>query len=372
MKLTVPAVLLDDERRARAVARMRELGLFSPDEGRLHRRAGHAAPRLAHGVAARPLRPRAAHRLAGLRRGLRAGEHGRHHPVERLPRLPVIHCREGRALVRHPRTAAAACATSTTARTTRSVRASLPGATSLRHAACRWARPTRGTPRSWTRCSAPRAAPGRPSAKRARGARGLPATMAPAAQGYRPMVRTVVFGAINVGSNPTTPATGRAALSWFRKGLTRRLEATHAHDRDCPRRRRGNAHEVPSPQGHAQAPRPPARLLGSRAPRARPVPSASWWSWGMAPTRCGAHLANEKDVECVEQAERLGTGHAVRVALEGARVTEGALLVLNGDGPARGTRDPAAPGRPRRGGRGRLGHPHLDARGPVRLRTPGV
>ncbi len=35
MKLTVPAVLLDDERRARAVARMRELGLFSPDEGRL-------------------------------------------------------------------------------------------------------------------------------------------------------------------------------------------------------------------------------------------------------------------------------------------------------------------------------------------------
>ncbi|WP_455136732.1 bifunctional UDP-N-acetylglucosamine diphosphorylase/glucosamine-1-phosphate N-acetyltransferase GlmU, partial [Thermophilibacter sp.] len=39
------------------------------------------------------------------------------------------------------------------------------------------------------------------------------------------------------------------------------------------------------------------------------------------------------DVECVEQTERLGTGHAVRTALEGARVTEGPVLVLNGDGP---------------------------------------
>ena len=46
-----------------------------------------------------------------------------------------------------------------------------------------------------------------------------------------------------------------------------------------------------------------------------------------------AHLANEKDVECVEQAERLGTGHAVRVALEATGVSEGPVLVLNGDGP---------------------------------------
>lgn len=46
-----------------------------------------------------------------------------------------------------------------------------------------------------------------------------------------------------------------------------------------------------------------------------------------------AHLSAEKDVECVEQTERLGTGHAVRVALERARVNEGAVLVLNGDGP---------------------------------------
>ena len=46
-----------------------------------------------------------------------------------------------------------------------------------------------------------------------------------------------------------------------------------------------------------------------------------------------AHLAGEKDVECVEQTERLGTGHAVRVALEEACVNEGAVLVLNGDGP---------------------------------------
>ena len=46
-----------------------------------------------------------------------------------------------------------------------------------------------------------------------------------------------------------------------------------------------------------------------------------------------AHLADEKDVECVEQTERLGTGHAVRVALEGAHVTEGHVVILNGDLP---------------------------------------
>ena len=46
-----------------------------------------------------------------------------------------------------------------------------------------------------------------------------------------------------------------------------------------------------------------------------------------------AHLADEKDVECVEQTERLGTGHAVRVALEGAHVTEGPVVILNGDLP---------------------------------------
>ena len=46
-----------------------------------------------------------------------------------------------------------------------------------------------------------------------------------------------------------------------------------------------------------------------------------------------AHLANEKDVECVEQAERLGTGHAVRVALEGTGVASGPVVILNGDLP---------------------------------------
>ena len=46
-----------------------------------------------------------------------------------------------------------------------------------------------------------------------------------------------------------------------------------------------------------------------------------------------AHLANEKDVECVEQTERLGTGHAVRVALEATGVAEGPVVILNGDLP---------------------------------------
>ena len=46
-----------------------------------------------------------------------------------------------------------------------------------------------------------------------------------------------------------------------------------------------------------------------------------------------AHLAAERDVECVEQAERLGTGHAVRVALEATGVDSGPVVILNGDLP---------------------------------------
>ncbi len=46
-----------------------------------------------------------------------------------------------------------------------------------------------------------------------------------------------------------------------------------------------------------------------------------------------AHLASEPDVECVEQTERLGTGHATRVAIEAAHVTEGPIVILNGDLP---------------------------------------
>lgn len=38
-------------------------------------------------------------------------------------------------------------------------------------------------------------------------------------------------------------------------------------------------------------------------------------------------------VETVEQTERLGTGHAVRVALEACNVTSGPVVVLNGDLP---------------------------------------
>ncbi len=46
-----------------------------------------------------------------------------------------------------------------------------------------------------------------------------------------------------------------------------------------------------------------------------------------------ALLADEPGVECVLQAERLGTGHAVRVALEQAGVSQGQVLVLCGDTP---------------------------------------
>ena len=46
-----------------------------------------------------------------------------------------------------------------------------------------------------------------------------------------------------------------------------------------------------------------------------------------------AHLSAEKDVECVEQTERLGTGHAARVAIEAAGVSSGPVVILNGDLP---------------------------------------
>lgn len=45
------------------------------------------------------------------------------------------------------------------------------------------------------------------------------------------------------------------------------------------------------------------------------------------------HLANEKNVEFVEQTERLGTGHAVRVALEATGIDAGPVVILNGDLP---------------------------------------
>lgn len=51
-----------------------------------------------------------------------------------------------------------------------------------------------------------------------------------------------------------------------------------------------------------------------------------------------ALLAGEPGVECVEQTERLGTGHAVRIALEQAGIEGGSVLVLCGDTPLlRGT-----------------------------------
>lgn len=45
------------------------------------------------------------------------------------------------------------------------------------------------------------------------------------------------------------------------------------------------------------------------------------------------HLSSEEHVEFVEQTERLGTGHAVRVALEGADISEGPVAILTGDAP---------------------------------------
>nr|WP_073296070.1 bifunctional UDP-N-acetylglucosamine diphosphorylase/glucosamine-1-phosphate N-acetyltransferase GlmU [Parolsenella massiliensis] len=46
-----------------------------------------------------------------------------------------------------------------------------------------------------------------------------------------------------------------------------------------------------------------------------------------------AYAGADAQVECVEQAERLGTGHAVKVALEATGIYEGPVVVLNGDLP---------------------------------------
>ncbi len=46
-----------------------------------------------------------------------------------------------------------------------------------------------------------------------------------------------------------------------------------------------------------------------------------------------AYAQSSVQVETVEQAERLGTGHAVRVALGACNVTSGPVVVLNGDLP---------------------------------------
>lgn len=46
-----------------------------------------------------------------------------------------------------------------------------------------------------------------------------------------------------------------------------------------------------------------------------------------------ALFAGDEAVECVMQEERLGTGHAVRVALDASAVAEGPVLVLCGDTP---------------------------------------
>lgn len=46
-----------------------------------------------------------------------------------------------------------------------------------------------------------------------------------------------------------------------------------------------------------------------------------------------AILEGQPDVECVLQAERLGTGHAVQIALDAAGIASGQVLVLCGDTP---------------------------------------
>ena len=47
----------------------------------------------------------------------------------------------------------------------------------------------------------------------------------------------------------------------------------------------------------------------------------------------GAYAGSDVAIECVEQTERLGTAHAVRVALDATGIAAGPVVVLNGDLP---------------------------------------
>ncbi len=46
-----------------------------------------------------------------------------------------------------------------------------------------------------------------------------------------------------------------------------------------------------------------------------------------------ALFANDTDVTCIEQTERLGTGHAVKTVLDQVSLDEGVCVILNGDSP---------------------------------------
>lgn len=61
-------------------------------------------------------------------------------------------------------------------------------------------------------------------------------------------------------------------------------------------------------------------VVGSHAQEVRDIVDASYASAAAS-------------IECVEQAERLGTGHAVKVALSACGISEGPVVVLNGDLP---------------------------------------
>lgn len=61
-------------------------------------------------------------------------------------------------------------------------------------------------------------------------------------------------------------------------------------------------------------------VVGSHAQEVRDIIGASYASAAVS-------------IECVEQAERLGTGHAVKVALSACGISEGPVVVLNGDLP---------------------------------------
>lgn len=63
-------------------------------------------------------------------------------------------------------------------------------------------------------------------------------------------------------------------------------------------------------------------VIGSHADEVRALLDATY-----------GHTPRADAIECVVQTERLGTGHAVRVALEATGVDSGAVVVLNGDLP---------------------------------------
>ena len=105
-------------------------------------------------------------------------------------------------------------------------------------------------------------------------------------------------------------------------------------DSGRPRCRRGQADEVGVTEDVASVARPDAaRARAGGGGRRWPLTVPWWWS-ETAPTRSRRTWPRSPPTRRPAlQAEQLGTGHAAAIAFEAVGVTEGTVVILNGDMP---------------------------------------